>query len=157
MSQPDGTQGIQRSDAAAPVTNHRPTDRYGTRPAVNRRWLPLALGVVVVLLGCGVAYLGYQKYGPKDIEFEQLGYTVTDDSTMTIRMKVTRKDPQQPAVCFVRAMARDSVEVGRREVLIAPSTSGTIEQTTTVKASSRPASSSIYGCSGQVPSYLRAG
>ncbi|MFB8281766.1 DUF4307 domain-containing protein [Nocardia colli] len=146
-----------RSDAPAPAAPQRPTDRYGTRPPVQRRWLPLALGVVVVLLGCGVAFVGYQKYGPKDLESEQLGYTVVDDSTMTIRIKVTRKDPAQPAVCFVRAMARDSVEVGRREVLIEPSTSGTIEQTTTVKTSSRPASSSIYGCSSQVPSYLRAG
>lgn len=146
-----------RSDASVPATSNRPTDRYGTRPPVDRRWLPVVLGVVVVVLGCGVAFLGYQKYGPKDIESEQLGYTVVDDATMTIRIKVTRKDPGQAAVCFVRAMARDSVEVGRREVLIEPSTSGTIEQTTTVKTSSRPASSSIYGCSGQVPSYLRAG
>ncbi|MFC9432665.1 DUF4307 domain-containing protein [Nocardia sp. NPDC057030] len=146
-----------RSDAPAPVTPQRPTDRYGTKPPVPRRRLPLVLGIVVVLLGCGVAFIGYQKYGPKDLESEQLGYTVVDDSTMTVRIKVTRKDPAQPAVCFVRAMARDSVEVGRREVLIEPSTSGTIEQTTTVKTSARAASSSIYGCSGQVPSYLRAG
>ncbi|PXX68708.1 uncharacterized protein DUF4307 [Nocardia tenerifensis] len=146
-----------RSDASAPATHHRPTDRYGTKPPVRRRWLPLVLGVVVVLLGAGVAFIGYQKYGPKDIEAEQLGYTIDDDATVTVRIKVTRKDPARPVVCFVRAMARDSVEVGRREVLIEPSTSGTIEQTTTVKASARPASSSIYGCSSDVPSYLRAG
>ncbi|MFI9401263.1 DUF4307 domain-containing protein [Nocardia sp. NPDC052316] len=156
-----GANAPDESAAAAhvtvPATHNRPTDRYGTKPPVERRWLPVALSLIVVLLGCGVAYIGYQKYGPKDIEFEQLGYVVVDDATMTIRIKVTRKDPARPVVCFVRAMARDSVEVGRREVLIAPSTSGTIEQTTTVKASSRPASSSIYGCSAEVPSYLRAG
>ncbi|MFG1791812.1 DUF4307 domain-containing protein [Nocardia sp. NPDC049149] len=147
----------EREEAATPVTSQRPTDRYGTRPAVRRRWTPVALTVAVVLLGCVVAFIGYQKYGPKDIDSEQLGYTVLDDSTMSVRIKVTRKDPSKPVVCFVRAMARDSVEVGRREVLVEPSTSGTIELTTTVKASSRPASSSIYACSGQVPSYLRAG
>ncbi|QBS41247.1 DUF4307 domain-containing protein [Nocardia sp. CS682] len=165
MSQRDGTspgadapdESAAAADVTVPATHHRPTDRYGTKPPVDRRWLPVALSLAVVLLGCAIAYIGYQKYGPKDIESEQLGYVVVDDSTMTIRIKVTRKDPAQPVVCFVRAMARDSVEVGRREVLIAPSTSGTIEQTTTVKASSRPASSSIYGCSAEVPSYLRAG
>ncbi|AFU05237.1 DUF4307 domain-containing protein [Nocardia brasiliensis] len=145
-----------RDDATAPAAIQRPTDRYGKQPSARPRWLAPALIAAVAVLGCGVAFLGWQKYGPKDIESEQLGYVVVDDATMSIRIKVTRKDPQQPVVCFVRAMARDSVEVGRREVLIPPSDSGTIQLTTTVKASERPASSSIYACSADVPEYLRA-
>ncbi|WP_280248523.1 DUF4307 domain-containing protein [Nocardia abscessus] len=134
-----------------------PADRYGTRPRKRRRWVAPALGVVVVLAGLGVAYLGYQKYGPDDIEAEQLGYVVVDDSTMTIRLKVTRADPQRPVVCFVRAMARDGAELGRREVLVEPSGSGTVELSTVVRSSARPASGSVYACSDQVPGYLRAG
>lgn len=135
----------------------RRADRYGTTPRPTRRWIPFALGAVVLAAGLGIAYVGFQKYGPEDIDAEQLGYTVVDDSTISVHLKVTRKDPQQPVVCFVRAMARDGSELGRREVLIEPSGSGTIELTTTVRASDRPVSSSIYGCSDDVPKYLRAG
>ncbi|WP_063036517.1 DUF4307 domain-containing protein [Nocardia pseudovaccinii] len=135
----------------------RRADRYGTTPRPTRRWIPFALGAVVLAAGLGVAYVGFQKYGPEDIDAEQLGYTVVDDSTISVHLKVTRKDPQQPVVCFVRAMARDGSELGRREVLIEPSGSGTIELTTTVRASDRPVSSSVYGCSDDVPKYLRAG
>jgi hypothetical protein len=156
MSQPaPETGGDAKAAAASP--SRPPADRYGIRPRKPRRWVALALGVVVVLAGLGIAYLGYQKYGPDDIEAEQLGYVVVDDSTMTIRLKVTRADPERPVVCFVRAMARDGSELGRREVLIEPSGSGTVELTTVVRSSARPASGSVYACSDQVPGYLRAG
>ncbi|MFQ6392184.1 DUF4307 domain-containing protein [Nocardia sp. KC 131] len=143
--------------AGGDAATARRADRYGAAPRRRPRWVPPVIGAVVVLLGLGVAYLGWQKYGPDDIEAEQLGYVVVDDSTLTVRMKITRKDPQQPVVCFVRAMARDSTEIGRREVLVEPSESGTIEMTTTVRSSERPSSGSIYACSDRVPGYLRAG
>ncbi|WP_225725243.1 MULTISPECIES: DUF4307 domain-containing protein [unclassified Nocardia] len=132
-------------------------DRYGIRPRVRRRWIPLVLGVIVLLAGFGVAYAYYQNFGPSDIDPEQLGYVVDDDSTITVHLKVTRKNPEQPVVCWVRAMSRDGSEVGRREVLIEPSSSGTVELTTVVKASARPSAGNIYGCSSHVPGYLRAG
>ncbi|MEU6832727.1 DUF4307 domain-containing protein [Nocardia beijingensis] len=154
MSQPAPDSG---GDAKAAAPSGPPADRYGGGPRKPRRWIVPALGVLVVLAGLGVAYLGYQKYGPEDIEAEQLGYVVVDDSTMTIRLKITRADPQQPVVCFVRAMARDGSELGRREVLIEPSSSGTVELTTVVRSSARPASGSVYACSDRVPSYLRVG
>ncbi|WP_280253756.1 DUF4307 domain-containing protein [Nocardia abscessus] len=156
MSQPAPEAGGD-AEARAASPGGPPADRYGTRPRKRRRWVAPALGVVVVLAGLGVAYLGYQKYGPDDIEAEQLGYVVVDDSTMTIRLKVTRADPQRPVVCFVRAMARDGSELGRREVLVEPSGSGTVELTTVVRSSARPASGSVYACSDQVPGYLQAG
>ncbi|NKY25402.1 DUF4307 domain-containing protein [Nocardia gamkensis] len=156
MSQPTPEPGGD-AKAAAASPGLPPADRYGTRPRKPRRWIVPVLGVLVVLAGLGVAYLGYQKYGPEDIEAEQLGYVVVDDSTMTIRLKVTRADPERPVVCFVRAMARDGSELGRREVLVEPSSSGTVELTTVVRSSARPASGSVYACSDRVPGYLRAG
>jgi hypothetical protein len=156
MSQPAPEPGGD-AKAAAASPGLPPADRYGTRPPEPRRWIVPVLGVLVVLAGLGVAYLGYQKYGPEDIEAEQLGYVVVDDSTMTIRLKVTRADPERPVVCFVRAMARDGSELGRREVLVEPSSSGTVELTTVVRSSARPASGSVYACSDRVPGYLRAG
>ncbi|MBH0776028.1 DUF4307 domain-containing protein [Nocardia bovistercoris] len=139
----------------------RRADRYGFDSGgsgrVRRRWIPVAIGVFVLVAGLGVAYLGFQKYGPRDIEAEQLGYTVVDDSTLSVHLKVTRADPTRPAVCFVRAMDRDGAEVGRREILLTASESGTVELTTVVRSSTRPSAGNVYGCSDRVPEYLRAG
>ncbi|WP_028477723.1 DUF4307 domain-containing protein [Nocardia sp. CNY236] len=154
MSEP-APEAADATRASDPASSNALTDRYGTPPR-RRRWIALVLGGLVVLAGVGIAYLGFQKFGPQDIEAKQLSYTLVDESTIDIRFKVTRADPSRPVVCFIRAMSRDATEVGRREVLIAPSSSGTVELTTTVRASERPAAGSVYGCSDQVPSYLRA-
>lgn len=153
---PDG----RTADAATGATgagSDRVSNRYGTGPARNRRWVPIALGIVVVILGLIVAYVGYRQYGPKDIEPDQLGYDVVDDSTLTVHFKLTRKNPEQPVVCLVRGMDTEGSEIGRREVLIPGSDSGTVELTTTVRTTARPANGNIYGCSDQVPAYLKAG
>lgn len=155
MTEPAPQRGTEAERAA------RYADRYGTgrsggSPA-RRRAIAAALTALVVVAGVGIGVLGYQKYGPKDIEAEQLGYVVVDDSTLDLRVKVTRDDPSRPVVCFVRAMTRDGEETGRREVLVLPSEHGTVEFGTVVRTSQRPASGAVYGCSASVPDYLRAG
>ncbi len=157
--QPDRTEPDGRAaDAAGSAEKaDRVSDRYGSAPRRNRRWIPIALGIVVVIAGLIVAYVGYRQYGPKDIQPDQLGYDLVDDSTVTVHFKVTRKHPEQPAVCVVRGMDTEGSEVGRREVLVPGSDSGTVELTTTVRTTSRPANGNIYGCSDQVPPYLKAG
>ncbi len=149
---------------AAPATDRSETagrpdlgDRYGAPSRRTPRWVVPVLGVGVVVLGLIIAYVGYKNLGPKDIDPDQLGYTVVNDSTVQAHFKVTRTHPQRPAVCFVRAMDKDGGEVGRREVLIPPSTSGTVEMKVTVRSIARPAASDVYGCSAVVPPYLRAG
>ncbi|WP_460696165.1 DUF4307 domain-containing protein [Nocardia thraciensis] len=141
----------------SPPATDRVADRYGTRPRRNRPWLPYALVTAAVLLGVAVAVVAYLKFGPKDIEPEQLGYSVVNDSTLDIHFKVTREHPDRPVVCFVRAMDSDQAEVGRREVLIPASTSGTVELNAIVRTTGRPAAGDIYGCSDKIPAYLRAG
>ncbi|MBF6330825.1 DUF4307 domain-containing protein [Nocardia transvalensis] len=150
------SEATDRSGLEGPEAARRVADRYGQRPRRNRRWTAFALGAVVIVLGVVVAYVGYRQYGPKDIEPDQLGYTLVNDSTVEVHFKLTRKHPDRPVVCFVRAMDTDGAEVGRREVLIPASTSGTVELTTTVRSTARPANGNIYGCSGKVPPYLRA-
>ncbi|MBB5912617.1 hypothetical protein BJY24_001484 [Nocardia transvalensis] len=145
------------SEAPPAAPADRVADRYGTRPRRHRRWIPYALGAAVVLAGLIVSYAGYSKFGPKDIEPEQLGYSIVNDSTLDVHFKVTREHPDRPVVCFVRGMDSDQAEVGRREVLIPASTSGTVELTTTVRTTGRPAAGDIYGCSDKVPAYLRVG
>ncbi|HLS76409.1 MAG TPA: DUF4307 domain-containing protein [Nocardia sp.] len=143
------------SDPVPNGVGARPADRYGTQAANRPAWLLPLVALVVLLAGAGVAYLGFQKYGPAEIEAEELGYTVVDDETVRLRFKVTRTDPATPVVCFVRAMDRDTVEVGRREVLITGSEHGTVEIATEIRTSSRPSSGSVYGCSATVPEYLK--
>jgi hypothetical protein len=131
-------------------------DRYG-RTSTRRRWVLPTLSVGVVVLGLIIAYIGYKQFGPKDIDPQQLGYSVINDSTIEAHFKVTRTHPERAAYCFVRAMDSNGGEVGRREVLIAPSSSGTVELKTIVRSVARPAATDIYGCGGIVPAYLRAG
>ncbi|WP_067534177.1 DUF4307 domain-containing protein [Nocardia crassostreae] len=137
--------------------SERPADRYGDAPRRNRRWVAILLGAGVLIAGVIVAYLGYQQYGPKDIEPDRIGYTVVDDSTVEVDFKLTRKNPEIPVVCYVRALDADGVEVGRREVLVPASPDGTVRLTTVVKTIERAGAGNIYGCSEKVPAYLRAG
>ncbi|MDV8021954.1 DUF4307 domain-containing protein [Rhodococcus sp. IEGM 1330] len=145
------------------MTNALPAGRYpsGSGPSgirqAPKRATKIALIALVLLVGVGVAYYGYSKFSVKPIEGSQLSFDIVDDSTMSIRFSVTRQDPEQPAVCIVRARSRDGSETGRREVYIPPeSTSTSVELTTEVTTSAAPAVGDVYGCSLDVPEYLRA-
>lgn len=130
------------------------TGPSGIRGALSPR-LRILFVAVVLILGLGVAYVGYLKFAVKPIEGTQLSFDIVDDSTMSIRFSVTRADPSEPAVCIIRARSRDGSETGRREVYIAPS-SGTVDLTSEVRTSSAPAVGDVYGCSLDVPGYLLA-
>ncbi|MBY4129314.1 DUF4307 domain-containing protein [Rhodococcus fascians] len=143
------------------MTNALPAGRYpvGSGPSgvrkAPKRATKIALVALVLLVGLGVAYYAYSKFSVKPIEGSQLSFDIVDDSTMSIRFSVTRQEPEQPAVCIVRARSRDGSETGRREIYIPPSPSGTVELTTDVTTSSPPAVGDVYGCSLDVPQYLR--
>ncbi|MGW5384756.1 DUF4307 domain-containing protein [Nocardia sp. NPDC003963] len=145
------------SPEAGDSARDRYADRYGRRGArPNRRMIGALLTGLVVLAGVGIAYLGWAQFGPKDIESEELGYTVLDDSSVEVQIRLTRDDPSKPVVCLVRAMSRDLQEVGRREVLVQPTERDkTVKVSTVVEASERPASAAVYTCTDQVPGYLR--
>ncbi|MDO3648142.1 DUF4307 domain-containing protein [Nocardia mangyaensis] len=149
------TEPAPDSAATSAAAAARHAERYGTKPPARRVWIAVLLGVGVVIAGFGVAFLGWQKYGPEAIETEQLGYVVVDDATIDVRIKVTRAEPERDVVCFVRAMDRDGAEVGRREVLIPGSEHGSVQVSTTIKSSARPSAGDIYGCTDEVPGYLR--
>ncbi len=139
------------------MVTERPADRYGTAPRKTSRLLLIIVGAIVAVIGLGVAYLGYQQYGPQEIEPARIGYNVVDDSTVTLDFKLTRQDPNQPVVCYVRALDPDNIEVGRREVLISGSDNETVRIETIIRTSARAGAANIYGCSENVPGYLRAG
>lgn len=138
------------------MTQLRPTDRYGSRRSgTSSRLLVYLLGAAVVFAGIGVAYVGYERFGPKELEGEQISYDAIDDSTMNMTFAVTRKDPSRAVVCIIRARSKDGSETGRREVYIAPSNSGTVQVESTIRTSRPPAIADVYGCSFDVPGYLK--
>ncbi|SOX55655.1 DUF4307 domain-containing protein [Mycobacterium ahvazicum] len=136
----------------------RPEARYGRArlSAVSRRRVAIALGVLVLAAGIGIAVVGYQRLGTSDVSGSLAGYQVVDQETASVTISVTRSDPSRPVDCIVRVRAKDGSETGRRELLVGPSAQATVQVTTTVKSSQPPAMADIYGCGTDVPGYLRA-
>jgi hypothetical protein len=120
-----------------------------------RRRLGIGLALLVVVIGAGVAFVGYQRLGTADVTGTMAGYQLIDDETASVTIAVTRRDPSQPVECIVRVRSKDGSETGRREVLVTPSESGTVQVTTTLKSSKPPVLADVYGCGTNVPGYLR--
>lgn len=136
-----------------------PKDRYpsarypGPRVSMRgRRWGFTVLGVIA---GIVLAVVLFQNTS-RPIESEVIAFEIIDDSTIEIQLKVTRDDPTQDAVCVIRARSKDGSESGRREVFIPATDSPSVIVTSTVTTSQRAGMGDTYGCSTEVPDYLRA-
>jgi len=136
----------------------RPAARYGRQRLArnSRRRLVAALFVVIVAAGVALAFVGYQRLGTAEVKGELGGYRLLAADTVEITISVTREDPSRPVVCIVRARSVDGAEIGRREVLVPPSTADTVVVSTIVKATRQPVVGDVYGCGTDVPAYLRA-
>lgn len=136
----------------------RPAARYGRQRLArsSRRRLVAALFVVIVAAGVALAFVGYQRLGTAEVKGELGGYQLLGADTVEITISVTRQDPSRPVVCIVRARSVDGAEIGRREVLVPPSTADTVVVSTIVKATRQPVVGDVYGCGTDVPAYLRA-
>jgi Domain of unknown function (DUF4307) len=135
----------------------RPEARYGRTRLSSRSRRRVAIVLTLLVFGAGVviAIVGYQRLGTSAVSGSLAGYRVIDDETVSVTISVTRADPSQPVDCIVRVRAKDGSETGRREVLVPPSTQGTVQVTTTLKSSKPPVMADIYGCGTNVPGYLR--
>ena len=136
----------------------RPADRYGRQrsPRRNRRRVGVAALAGALVVGVIVALVAFARFGSNEVEGELSAYRLVDDETVEVTIGVTRPDPSLPAVCIVRARAKDGGETGRREVLIPPSSQATVQVTTIVKSTRTPAVGDVYGCGTDVPPYLKA-
>ena len=134
----------------------RPAARYGRQqlPHRHRRWIAIALTVLVLVAGVTVAIVASSRFGSADVEGELGGYRLIDDETVEVTISVTRDDPSRPVACIVRARAIDGSETGRREVLVPPSAESTVQVTTLVSGGRKPVVGDIYGCGTDVPGYL---
>lgn len=135
----------------------RPAARYGRQRLSpgRQRLIVVLLTVLVVVAGVAIAAVGFSRLGAPDVDGEIGGYRVVDDATVEVTLSVTRKDPSRPVVCIVRGRSYDGDEVGRREVLVAPSSESTVQVTTVVKTSKPPVVGDVYGCGADVPAYLQ--
>jgi len=134
------------------------SSRYGRTPmapATGRR-ARIALTALAIAVGLAVAAIGYQRFAGSDVEGKMGAFEVLDDHSVSVTISVTRKNPGTPVVCIVRARSKDGAETGRREILIGPSESKTVQVTTTVTSYRRPIMGDIYGCGTDVPPYLEA-
>jgi hypothetical protein len=131
--------------------------RYGRgRSLLPSRRRATILAAVVAVVGVVLAAIAYQRLGRSDVEGTLAGYQLIDSQTVSVTISVTRKDPSRPVDCILRVRAKDGSEIGRREVLVAPSTQTTVQVTTVLKSSKPAAVGDIYGCGTDVPGYLRA-
>ncbi|BBY34609.1 hypothetical protein BST33_14860 [Mycolicibacter minnesotensis] len=132
--------------------------RYGDAQgsALPRRLLALVLGTLGIATFAALAVVGYQRFATAEVKGELYGYEVLDDQTVSVKFSVTRSDPSRPAACIVRVRSGDGSETGRREVLVPPSESATVQVTTIVKSSQQPVMGDVYGCGSDVPDYLRS-
>ncbi len=141
------------------MTATLPEGRYpasASRGPVSRRTRSILL-TVVLLVGLGIAYIGYQRFAVADVEATALTFDLVDDSTVSITFSVARPEPQQDVVCIIRARSRDGSETGRREILVPGSSEREITVTSIVRTSQPPAVGDVYGCSTNIPEYLQAG
>lgn len=138
---------------------HPPEARYGRQRLSrhSRRYLAIALGVLTVLAGIGLAVAGYQRLGSSEVKGEIAAYELIDNETVDVTISVTRDDPSQPVVCIVRARSKDGSETGRREFVVPPSDQTTVQVTAVVKTSKPPVTGDVYGCGTDIPGYLIAG
>lgn len=139
-------------------TAQLPTSRY-RRPGLRKlphRFAAIVLGTLGLAAVVAVVVIGYQRLGTGDVKGDLFGYELLDDHTVAVTINVTRSDPSQSAVCIVRVRATDGSETGRREVLVGPTESATVQVKTTVKSSRPPVMGDIYGCGTDVPGYLRS-
>mgnify|MGYP000911662645 CR=1 FL=1 len=139
------------------MTDSRPA-RYGDAQgsALPRRLLAIALAALAIATVAAIAVVGYQRFATAEVKGELYGYEVLDDQTVSVKFSVTRSDPSRAAACIVRVRSSDGSETGRREVLVPPSESATVQVTTTVKSSQPPVMGDVYGCGSDVPAYLRS-
>jgi hypothetical protein len=126
-------------------TESAPVDRYGRAPRLRGRTTAVVLGVLVVLAGLAVAWVGYRNLGPRPIEGQTVAAHVVDDRTMSVTFSMTRRDPSRPVSCEVRVTDKHGIVVGSQTVTLAPGPADT-STTVQVHTSARPVAGELASC-----------
>ncbi len=120
--------------------------RYGItdRP----RWVPAALIGVGLAFLAFVTFLGLRLSNPA-IDAGVLSYATVSDERMTIGYEVQRRDTT-PAICVLRARARDGFDVGYAVVELPPD-QGRTYHTLEMRTAYRALVGELVGCGLDAP------
>jgi len=120
--------------------------RYGVtdRP----RWVPAALIGVGLAFLAFVTFLGLRLSNPA-IDAGVLSYATVSDERMTIGYEVQRRDTT-PAICVLRARARDGFDVGYAVVELPPD-QGRTYHTLEMRTAYRALVGELVGCGLDAP------
>jgi len=122
-----------------------PPGRYGRRrgPGRLRRWVPVALLVLLALGAFAVTGRLYGRYGDPPYRAQVTAADEVTDSSITVTLTVRKHDPA-PAVCRVTAKDRSGGEVGYAEVPVGTGTTVTVRFPLPTRA--RPDAVDVLGC-----------
>jgi hypothetical protein len=109
------------TDQDATATPVFPPGRYGRRRAERRHrpWLVVLVGALVLVASAGIGYRLHRQYGDPEHSARILSESERTADHVTIRFEV-RSDGRNPAICIVRARAKDGLVIGSAEVPVAP-------------------------------------
>ncbi|OLR90037.1 DUF4307 domain-containing protein [Actinokineospora bangkokensis] len=130
-----------------------PEGRYGTPRGRLSRPAVVALVAAGLVVGGGVTWVAYRNLGSAPIEAERATFANLPGNRMEFAFDVTRRTPEQAAVCVVRTRGIDGQEGGRKEVYVPPGSSPT-RVSTVITSGTEPVTADVFGCSYQVPAYL---
>ena len=124
-----------------------PPGRYGRRRDGRRRLgVPVAFGVLVLVVSVLLAVRLYDRFGDPDYQARIVGWTEVTDTSMKIGFTVRIPDGGT-AECVLRARSYNGAEVGRRTVEVtAPADSVTASAEEVVTTTARASHGDIVRC-----------
>nr|WP_235831543.1 DUF4307 domain-containing protein [Gordonia zhaorongruii] len=138
----------------APRSGPRATYPVERSRSSRRRWF-IGLSVLVVVIGLGLAFVGFRQFGDPDVSGEATAFEIESSNSVFVQYTVNRADPGQAVTCVVRARAQDGSEVGRREILIPAGDQVQVGARTQVLTSRAAVIGEVFGCGATVPPYLQ--
>lgn len=118
------------------------------------KFMAALLSVLVIAILVAGGWLIYQQTRTESVELAETGYEVIDDHTTTMRVDLSRSDPQTPVYCIVRARDGSGAETGRREIYFPSSEHETLRIEVPIRTLTRAVDVDSYGCGEDVPEYL---
>lgn len=142
-----------------PDVTQRPSSRYrGNRETMaTNNWSGKVIAVlaVVIVVALVIALVQFmQRREAQTVTGTMGAFERIDDSTFQMNVDVTRENPELPTYCIVTALDYSHAEVGRREILVEPSTESVVRITTQIPTREPAVSGGVYGCSTTIPSHM---
>jgi len=127
-----------------PTVPRRPADRYGDRPALPRRTVVVALGLVAAVFTSWVVWAGLGA-ADREVRWEDVGFQVVGADRVEVTFDVI-KDPEATARCTVTALSSGYATVGLATVDVGPARERVVRTVTTVRTQQRAVTGIVDEC-----------